>query len=326
MQESEAPRWRSDERVRVGVSSCLLGERVRFDGGHKRDAWLTDVFGEYVEWVPVCPEVEIGMGAPRESIRLQRAGQDVRLVAPKSGRDFTEEMKAFAARRANELTDHDLVGFVFKKASPSCGIARVRIYEENGMPGSSGPGLFSAHVMERWPILPVEEEGRLRDARLRDNFVERVFAYRRLKSLFAEHWTLGDLVAFHSAHKLTLLSHSQAAYRELGRIVAGGKGLERDELRHLYSEKFMGTLARVATRKSHTNVLHHVMGFFKDVLGTQDRHEILRLVEDYRTGLVPLVVPLTLIGHHLDRSDISYLQEQVYLQGQPKELKLRNEI
>ena len=235
-------------------------------------------------------------------------------------------MKAFAARRADELADHDLVGFVFKKSSPSCGMARVRIYEENGMPGRSGPGLFSAHVMERWPILPVEEEGRLRDARLRDNFVERVFAYRRLKSLFEDDWTLGDLVAFHSAHKLTLLSHSQTAYRELGRIVAGGKGRERGELRQLYSEKFMDTLAQVATRRSHTNVLHHVMGFFKDVLGPQDRHEILNLVEDYRTGLIPLVVPLTLIGHHLDRSDISYLQEQVYLQGQPKELKLRNEI
>ena len=279
-----------------------------------------------MEWVPVCPEVEIGMSTPRETIRLQRAGQDVRLVAPKSGRDFTEEMRAFAARRADELADHDLVGFLFKKGSPSCGMARVRIYEENGMPGSSGPGLFSTRVMERWPILPVEEEGRLRDARLRDNFVERVFAYRRLKSLFAEDWTLGDLVSFHAAHKLTLLSHSQTAYRELGRMVANSKGLERDELRHLYSEKFMETLAHVATRRSHTNVLHHVMGFFKDVLGAQDRHEILSLVEDYRTGLVPLVVPLTLIGHHLDRSDISYLQEQVYLQGQPKELKLRNEI
>ena len=326
MRKSGAPRWRTDERVRVGVSSCLLGERVRFDGGHKRDAWLTDVFGEYVEWVPVCPEVEIGMGTPRESIRLQRAGQDVRLVAPKSGRDFTEEMRAFAGRRASELAEHDLVGFVFKKGSPSCGIARVRVYEENGMPGSSGPGLFSEHVMERWPILPVEEEGRLRDARLRDNFVERVFAYRRLMSLFAEDWTLGDLVAFHTAHKLTLLSHSQTAYRELGRIVAGGKGRGRKELRRLYSERFMETLARVATRRSHTNVLHHVMGFFKDVLGTEDRHEILSLIEDYRTGLIPLVVPLTLIGHHLDRSDISYLHDQVYLQGQPKELKLRNEI
>ena len=159
MQASEAPRWRTDERVRVGVSSCLLGERVRFDGGHKRDAWLTDVFGEYVEWVPARPEVEIGMGTPRGVDPASTAGQDVRLVAPKSGHDFTEEMRAFAARRANELTDHDLVGFVFKKASPSCGVLRVRIYEENGMPGGSGPGLFSTHVMKRWPLLPIEEEG-----------------------------------------------------------------------------------------------------------------------------------------------------------------------
>lgn len=315
----------AERTVVIAISSCLLGARVRFDGGHKRDDFLVTTLGRWVQWVPVCPEVEVGMGTPRESIRLVREGGEVRLVAPKSGRDWTAEMRAYAELRLGELEARDLDGFVLKKDSPSCGMERVKVYG-GGMPSRTGRGLFAEALLARWPYLPVEEEGRLNDPRLRENFVKRVFAYRRVKALFAGRWTVGQLVAFHTAHKLQLMAHSPATYRTLGQLVANARGLPRQQVRDTYLREFMTGLRTIATPRRHANVLQHILGYFRRVLDEDARAELLTLIEDYRRGLVPLVVPITLIRHHVRRHRIGYLEGQVYLEPHPKELMLRNHV
>src|SRR5271169_6525634 len=219
--------------IRVGVSSCLLGEQVRFDGGHKRSDFLVETLGRFVEFVPVCPEMEIGLGVPRETLRLVRKGDEVRLVADKSGLDHTDKMNTFAEHRTIALGREDLSGYVLKKNSPSCGMERVRVYGASGMATREGAGLFASALMRRYPSLPIEEEGRLNDPHLRENFVERIFAYRRLRSFFSARWTLGGLVQFHTMHKLVLMAHSPKAYSELGRFVANAKRLARDDIRRL---------------------------------------------------------------------------------------------
>ncbi len=312
--------------IRIGISSCLLGEKVRFDGGHKRDAFLVETFGRFVEWVPVCPEVEMGLGTPRETLRLVRIVKDIRMVMPKTGTDHTEAMNAFAECRVRDLAREDLCGYVLKKDSPSCGMERVRVFDVHGVPAKSGRGLFAEALLRHFPNLPVEEEGRLSDARLRENFIERVFAYRRLRTLFASRWKLGDLVAFHTAHKLLLMAHSPRAYASLGRYVAGAKSLPRAELRSRYEQDFMQGLAEIATTRRQTNVLQHIGGYLRPHLDEAARSELLSLVEDYRRGLIPLIVPLTLIRHYVRSFEIPYLRGQVYLEPHPKELMLRNHV
>jgi uncharacterized protein YbgA (DUF1722 family)/uncharacterized protein YbbK (DUF523 family) len=309
--------------VRLGVSSCLLGERVRYDGGHKKDDFLTGLLARFVELVPVCPEVELGLGTPREPIRLQRDGDLVRLVAPKSGKDHTEPMRRFAERRVRALARLDLCGYVLKKDSPSCGMERVRVWGGR-MPSREGRGAFACVLMAELPLLPVEEEGRLRDPALRESFVERVFAYRRLKDLFQGRWTVGDLVSFHAAEKLLVLAHEPAAYQRLGRLVAGAKGAPRAEIARAYAEVYMSALARPAPRGRHVNVLQHMAGYLKDLASADERQELAEAIEDYRRGLVPLVVPVTLVKHHVRRHGIAYLAGQRYLEPHPKELMLRN--
>ena len=208
-----------------GISSCLLGEGVRFDGGHKRDTFLTETFGRFVEWVPVCPEVECGLGTPRESMRLVNVGNRVRLLTGKTAVDLTDQMSQYSQRRVEELASEGLCGYVLKKDSPSCGMERVKIYGDHKVAVKSGRGIFAASLLERFPNLPVEEEGRLSDPALRENFVERVFAYWRLRGLFGSKWNVGALVGFHTAHKLILMAHSPDAYQRLGRLVARAKSI-----------------------------------------------------------------------------------------------------
>jgi uncharacterized protein YbgA (DUF1722 family)/uncharacterized protein YbbK (DUF523 family) len=312
--------------IRIGISSCLLGQEVRYDGGHKRDRFLTDVLGSFVEWVPVCPEVESGMGIPRPSVRLVRSGDDVRMIAERSGEDHTRSMRAFARKRVAALRKLDLAGYVLKRDSPSCGMERVRVYAEGGMPEKKGRGLFAEALIDGMPQLPVEEEGRLNDAVLRENFIERVFAYRRLRDLFRGRWSVGSLVVFHTAHKLQLMSHEPKAYQRLGRLVGEAKGMDRDELRSRYIEGFMSGLARKATPSRNVNAMHHMLGFFRKHLDARSKQELLGLIEDYRNGLVPLVVPLTLIRHYVERFEVAYLRDQHYLVPHPKELMLRNHV
>ena len=315
-----------DRPIRIGISSCLLGEAVRFDGGHKRDPFLTDTFGAFVEWVPVCPEVECGFGTPRESMRLVRVGHDVRMLTVRTAVDLTDRMAAYARRRVAALDAEQLCGYVLKKDSPSCGMARVKIYGTGGVPEKSGRGIFASSLVERFPSLPVEEEGRLSDPRLRENFVERVFAYARLRRLFSGRWTLGGVVAFHTAHKLILMAHSPEAYRRLGRLVAGARDAARADLERRYTDMFMSALTVIATPGRHANVLQHMAGYFKDQLDAVSKRELAAAIDDYRRLLVPLVVPMTLLRHHVRVHGVAYLAGQHYLAPHPKELMLRNHV
>jgi uncharacterized protein YbgA (DUF1722 family)/uncharacterized protein YbbK (DUF523 family) len=319
--------WASDQPVAIGISSCLLGREVRYDGGHKRNSFLTDTLGNFVEWVPVCPEVEVGLPTPRDSLRLQSSDQGLRMVAPKTGADISARMQAFALARIEQLAKADLCGYVFKKGSPSCGLYRVRIYDEAGMPeGGGGRGLFADAVTRAWPSLPVEEEGRLSDPVLRESFIERVFAFRRLKDLFTPGWKPKDLVGFHTAHKLQLLSHSPKLYQEIGRQVSEAGAATPETLQATYTTMFMAAVEAKATRAKHTNVLQHALGHFKKILAPQARSLLAEAIGDYHSELVPLVVPITLLSHYVRLLGIDYLAGQTYLEPHPKELLLRNHV
>jgi len=310
-------------RIRLGVSACLLGEPVRYDGGHKRDTFLTDVLGPHVDWVPVCPEVELGLGVPRPTLRLAGSPKAPRLLQEASGEDLTARMRAYAVARVSELERLDLDGYVLKRASPSCGLLRVRVYREHGAPGADGRGLFAAALVEGMPMLPVEEEGRLTDPGLRENFIERVFAMARWRAFLGGGSRARDLVAFHAGQKFAVLAHSPAHYTRLGRLVAAaGRSLKLAE----YGRVLMEALAVRATRGRHANVLQHLAGHFRRDLAPGDRAELGEVIEEYRRGLVPLVVPLTLVRHHVRRLGVAYLAEQVYLSPHPRELMLRNHV
>jgi uncharacterized protein YbgA (DUF1722 family)/uncharacterized protein YbbK (DUF523 family) len=313
--------------IRLGISACLLGQEVRYNGGHKRDPFLVNDLGRYVEWVPVCPEVEVGLGVPRESMRLVGDPENPRLIAPRSNTDYTDRMVAWACNRVEELAEEKLCGFVFKKDSPSSGLYRVRVYNEHGMPQRVGIGLFPREVVRRFPLLPVEEEGRLHDARLRENFIDCIFTYHRWMTMLEDGGTPGSLVAFHTAQKLTLMAHSPSHYRQMGRLVAQAGTMPWAELTAQYVALLMEGMKVIATPGRNFNVLQHLMGFVKQALSQADKAELMSLMEDYRQGLVPLIVPLTLLKHHLRGPSVpEWVHVQVYLHPYPKELMLRNHV
>jgi uncharacterized protein YbgA (DUF1722 family)/uncharacterized protein YbbK (DUF523 family) len=316
--------WKSE--IRIGISACILGSEVRYDGGHKLDRFIKDTVGEFVTFVSVCPEVDIGLGIPRETIRLVRGDGETRLVGSKSQTDHTVKMRRYARRKSRELGQRDISGFILKKGSPSCGMERVKIYHSAGMPSKDGVGIFAEGLMETYPYLPVEEEGRLNDPRLRENFFERVFAYRRLHNCFSGRWTTGDVVAFHTAEKFLLLAHDPDSYRALGRLVARVKKLPRADLAARHQEGFMAGLKKKATTGRHANVLQHMVGFFKKEISTDQKAELQQVITDFRHGLVPLVVPITLVRHYVRLLGIDYLAGQTYLTPHPKELMLRNHV
>lgn len=316
-----------DPKIRLGISTCLLGENVRFDGGHKRDLFLVNILGRFVEWVAVCPEMEIGLGTPRESLRLIGAAQGPRLLASRTGADHTDRMQSWAQERLEELTSLDLHGFVLKKDSPSCGLFRVRVYDHSDVPARNGRGIFASELTQRLPLLPVEEEGRLNDMRLRENFIDRVFSYYRWTRFLQTDATPGGLVRFHTAYKLTMLAHSRRHYRDLGILVAQAGSLPWNELSQTYGQLLMEGLNVLTSTGKQANVLQHLMGFLKVVLSSEDKAEMVGLIEEYRTGLVPLVVPLTLLQHHLRRHPVpEWVHQQVYLNPYPKEMMLRNHV
>ncbi len=315
-------------RIRIGISACLLGQEVRFDGGHKRNDFLTDVLGPHVEWVPVCPEVEMGLGTPREPLRLvrTRGARGLRMITVRTGVDHTDGMNDWASERLDDLARGDgLCGYVLKKDSPSCGMVEVKTFGADGTPRRGGRGLFASALLDRFPLLPVEEEGRLADAGLRENFVERIFASRRLKDLFVPRWTIGALVRFHAAHEMQLLSHSAVKYRELGRLVANAAALPKPAVRASYEQLFMETLAVPATPRRHVNVLMHMLGHLKKHLDAESRQDVLRSIEDYRLERVPRVVPLALLRRHVLEAGVEYLDGQTYFNPYPQELRGSNE-
>ncbi|RJQ67032.1 MAG: DUF1722 domain-containing protein [Desulfobacteraceae bacterium] len=314
--------------IKVGISTCLLGESVRYDGGHKLDPFLRDTLGRYVAFVPVCPEVECGLPTPRESMHLVGNASDPRLVTTRTGIDHTARMKKWAARRLDDLAGEDLCGFVFKRNSPSSGMERVNIYNDAGRPepARKGSGLFAKAFMERFPLIPVEDEGRLHDPKLRENFIERMFALRRWRSHLSEGLDLGRLVAFHTREKLLLLSHSPKNSRAMGKLVAGGKQQKPSALYDAYERLFMETLALKATTAKHVNVLQHLLGYFKTNLSSDEKQEMLAIIGDYRADHVPLIVPITLVNHFVRKYGQTYLAQQTYLNPHPVALQLRNHV
>lgn len=312
--------------IRLGISRCLLGDEVRFDGGHKQDHFLTDVLGRYVEWVSVCPEVEAGLGIPREAMRLVGNPRQPRLITITSQQDHTAAMETMIEERLDALNKLNLSGFVFKRGSPSCGVERVRVYTPQGMPSHSGAGVFAKAFRDAFPLIPVEEEGRLCDSALRENFIERVFCYRRLQDLLQNGLNRQELIRFHTIHKYLLLSHSPQHYKTMGQLVAQAERYRPKDLTVKYADLFMKTLAVRATVRKHVNVLQHIVGHFKKRMSPHEKAELLGVINDYHQGLTPLIVPLTLLKHYVQVFDVSYIRDQVYLHPHPKELMLRNHV
>ncbi|MFP4630366.1 MAG: YbgA family protein [Desulfohalobiaceae bacterium] len=313
-------------RPRISISKCLLGHNVRYDGGHKLDRFIRDTLGRYVEFVPVCPEVECGMDIPREALRLVGDPEDPSLVTIRSGIDYTGQMQAWGAKRLQELEAENLSGYIFKAKSPSSGMQRIKVYNQKGHPAPKGVGIWARMFMEHFPLLPVEDEGRLNDPVLRENFITRIFVYASWRSLLAENKTRQGLVDFHTRHKLLLMAHHVPTYRELGRLVASPKDYDREELFQLYQERLCYALSLRQTAKKNVNVLQHIAGYFKKDLSRDEKQELQGLIQSYHQGLVPLVVPVTLLNHYVRKYQKAYLQDQVYLFPHPLELRLRNHV
>ena len=311
--------------IKVGVSSCLLGEKVRYDGGHKHDHYITDTLGRFFRIVPVCPEVGCGLPVPREVMCLEGEPDNPRLVTIRTRIDLTERMLDYCRRAVEELENEDLCGFIFKKNSPSSGLFRVKVYNRE-VPAKSGRGLFADAVVKHFPLLPVEEEGRLYDMDIRENFIERVFAFRRWKDFLLGERSMGELVEFHTSHKLQVMVHSPKTYREMGKLVAEGKSMDRELLLDRYQELFMGALALHATAKKNTDVLMHIMGYFKQELSHVEKAELLEVIRQYHERLILLIVPITLLRHYVNKYDQEYLKKQFYLNPHPLELMLRNHV
>lgn len=312
------------KRIKVGISACLLGQKVRYDGGHKHDRYLTDTLGLYFEFIPVCPESECGLGIPREPMRLVGPGESPRLVTIHSKIDHTQRMQAWAQQKLDQLETENLCGFIFKKDSPSSGMTRVKVYNEKGMAEKKGVGVFAKVFMERFPRIPTEDEGRLHDPVLRENFIERIFVLNQWRALLAEPRKLGKLVAFHTDHKLQILAHNPEIYRTMGKLIAIGKEKEGKSLWDEYEDLLMTALGQKATLAKHRNVLQHIMGYFKKMLTADEKKELIEVITQYAEGTLPLIVPITLMKHYTGKYKVSYLAGQTYLAPHPLDLKLRN--
>ena len=316
----------NDNKIRLGISTCLLGEKVRYDGGHKLDRFLTDTLGQWVEYVTVCPEVECGLSTPREAMRLEGEPDNPRLVTNKTGKDLTEIMVNWGEKRLKELERENLCGYIFKSKSPSSGMERIKVYNSKGIPGKKGVGIWARMFMERFPLLPVEDEGRLHDPGLRENFIERIFVMQRWRQMLAQKASPGKLVEFHANHKYQLMAHSVEGVRKLGKLVALGRSLELEDLLTQYFEELSHTMKLQSTLKKNVNVMQHMMGYFKKILESDEKKELLEIFEAYSREYVPLIVPVTLINHYVRKYDEPYLKKQNYLNPHPIELKLRTHV
>jgi len=312
------------EKIKIGVSSCLLGKKVRYDAGHKLDRYITDTLGQYFEWETVCPEVEYGLPVPREAMRLVGDPDSPRLITIRTGIDHTEGMLKWAEKRLGELEKKELCGFIFKSKSPSSGIEGVKVYTLSGMPSQRGVGIFGRAFKQKFPVTPVIDDGRLHDPGLRENFIERVFVYSRWKEFIEKGGLIRDLLAFHTEHKLLILSHSPKHFSALGQLIAKSKQYKPEDLKVEYISLLMEGLRLIATVKKNTNVLQHIIGYFKNHLSFDDKKELLEVIENYHKGYLPLIVPVVLVRHYVWKFDEPYLKRQYYLNPHPMELMLRN--
>jgi uncharacterized protein YbgA (DUF1722 family)/uncharacterized protein YbbK (DUF523 family) len=315
-----------EKKINIGISSCLLGQEDRFDGGHKRDRFITDRLAEFVEFLPICPEMAIGLGVPRQPIKLVGTPNSQRVIGTRNpDLDVTEDLLRYARQTAGELAN--ICGYIFKSKSPSCGMERVKLYPENGSaPTKDGVGQYASAIMEIMPSLPAEEEGRLNDPLLRENFIERIFVYSRWLNLCSSTLSMARLIDFHTKHKLVVLSRGQRGYKLLGRMIANTERLPLLTLADRYISSLMDILGLPATRRSHSNVLQHIQGYLKDALDGADKEELAETINQYRIGLLPLIVPITLLRHHCRRNPNAYIFDQVYLNPHPPELMLRNSL
>ena len=311
--------------ITLGISSCLLGNKVRHDGGHKRNVYVESTLTDYFSFRPYCPEMAIGLGVPRPTIRLTRSSEGNRLTGSDDPKlDLTDEMRQWSTGAIESM--RDLSGFILKNNSPSCGMERVRVYDGNGAPTRDGTGLFANTLISAMPWLPVEEEGRLNDPMLRENFIERVFVYYRWQQMLKHGLSVSTLMDFHQRHKFILLAHDEEEYRRLGPLIASVNKNKLNDVADEYLLRMMTSLKQRASRKRHTNVLMHVMGFLKNKIDSDDKQEMIEVMDNYRHGKVPLIVPVTLMKHHLRRFPDDYISNQYYMEPYPEELMLRNMI
>lgn len=310
------------KKIPIGISSCLLGEEVRFDGGHKRDSYITGTLSKYFEFLPFCPEVAIGMSIPRPPIHLVKKEGEIKCVGIKDPvSDYTEKLRDYAEKE--KLQQTELCGYILKKDSPSCGMERVKIFSNN-MPERKGTGIYAERMMSNHPLLPVEEEGRLGDPGLRENFIQRVYVLYRWKELIANGISAEALTGFHAQHKLIIMSRGD--YRELGQLLTN---LKKDNLMDVAGEyimQLMKILRKVTTRKQHVNVLQHIQGYLKKELSSDDKVELCEVIERYRHGEIPLIVPLTLLKHHFRKCPDPYIENSFYMSPYPQELQLINQL
>jgi uncharacterized protein YbgA (DUF1722 family)/uncharacterized protein YbbK (DUF523 family) len=309
-------------KIPIGISSCLLGEKVRFDGGHRQNAYIIGTLGQYFEFSPFCPEMGIGLGAPRPTLQLVKHNAQVRCVEVKDNSvDVTAALADYA--RSLQVRFAELCGYILKKDSPSCGMERVKVYQ-NGQPHREGIGIYAQQILQNNPLLPVEEEGRLGDAGLRENFIQRVYVLHRWKKLLAAGLTVNGLSRFHARHKLIIMSHGD--YRPLGQLVASATEENLDSIAGQYSLQLMTLLKKIVGRPQHINVLQHIQGYLKKEITTDDKVELGEIMERYRLGELPLIVPITLLKHHFRKSPDLYIEESYYMSPYPQELNLINQL
>ncbi|WP_461209783.1 YbgA family protein [Desulfocurvus sp. DL9XJH121] len=314
------------EKIRLGIAACLLGQEVRWNKGHKLDRYLRDDLGAFVDWVPVCPEVGCGMGLPRETVRLAGDPENPRLVGTKSGQDWTGRMRAWGRERIEALRAEGICGYVFKHGSPSSGMRGIKVWQKNGQPLYSGTGIWARMVMDAFPLLPFEDDGRLNDAVIRENFIVRVFTLKRWRDMLDAGPARGALVDFHTRHKMLIRSHDEVTYREMGGLVARVAEDGLQEVLDRYFALLSRALSRKSTVKKHVNVLTHCVGHFKKLLTSDEKQELLEVIDQYRLGLTPLIVPVTLMNHYVRKYREPYLEKQWYLHPHPMELRLRNHV
>lgn len=314
----------AEHKISIGISSCLLGHKVRFDSGHKQNSYINNTLSEYFDFVPFCPEIDIGLGIPREAIRLVLIDEKVHCVGSKTADlDVTQQLKDSAKQQFQ--WQKNLSGYILKKDSPSCGMERVRLYKGN-MPDRIGVGIYAQVLMERFPNLPVEEEGRLGDAVLRENFIQRVFIYARWQKMVAQPFSMQALTQFHAQHKYIYMSHNQNLAKDLGRWLADAHKLESDEVLDYYLSNMMAMLKTRASRKNHVNTLQHLQGYLKNFISSDDKAELVEIITQYNDGLLPLIVPITLLRHHFRRFPNEYIMDSYYMKPHPKELMLLNSL
>lgn len=316
----------SMSRPKIAISACLMGAEVRFNGGHKESRLCSRTLAEHFEFVPLCPEVAIGMGIPREPIRLvgdPQSPQAVGTVNPSI--NVTAPLAEYGEKMAGEL--NDICGYIFMQQSPSCGLERVKVYHDNGAPvNGGGRGIYAQAFCARHPDLPVEEAGRLNDPVLRENFITRVLAYSAWQQVLAQGLSRRVLTEFHSRYKYQLMAHNPLQYKALGKLLGNMAQSAPAELGPRYFSELMAALKKCATRGTHSNVLQHITGYLKQAISAEDKQEMVHVIGQYRLGIVPLVVPLTLLKHHFRQHPDPYIAQQVYLQPHPENLSLRNLI